>query len=96
MQNHNDGTIITSDTVLRKIYLSLYLKGLCVRERERERERVGDRTEMQHIDLPPTVLAITAFLSRSPRLLNRGPGGPLFWVLVFSTASCFQLVWSPN
>ena len=30
MWNHND-TIITSDTVLRKIYLSLYLKGLCER-----------------------------------------------------------------
>ena len=25
---------------------------------------------------PPTLLAITAFLSRSPGLLNRGPGGP--------------------
>ena len=31
MQNHNDDTIKTSDTVLRKIFLSLYLKGLCVR-----------------------------------------------------------------
>ena len=32
MQNHNDDAIIkTSDTFLRKIYLSLYLKGLCVR-----------------------------------------------------------------
>ena len=31
MQNHNDTIIKTSDTVLRKIYLSLYLKGLCVR-----------------------------------------------------------------
>ena len=30
IQNYND-TIITSDTVLRKIYLSYYLKGLCVR-----------------------------------------------------------------
>ena len=27
MHNHNDDTINTSDTVLRKIYLSLYLKG---------------------------------------------------------------------
>ena len=27
---HND-TIRTSDTVLRKIYISLYLKGFCVR-----------------------------------------------------------------
>ena len=31
MHNHDDDTIKTSDTVLRKIYLSLYLKGLCVR-----------------------------------------------------------------
>ena len=31
MQNHNDDTIKTSDTVFWKIYLSLYLKGLCVR-----------------------------------------------------------------
>ena len=31
MQNHNNDTIKASDTVLRKIYLSLYLKGLCVR-----------------------------------------------------------------
>ena len=44
MQNHNDDTIKTSDTVLRKIYLSLYLRGLCVKG-------VGDRTELQHIDL---------------------------------------------
>ena len=31
MRNHNNDPIKTSDTVLRKIYLSLYLKGLCVR-----------------------------------------------------------------
>ena len=31
IDNHNDDKIMTSDTVLRKIYLSLYLKGLCVR-----------------------------------------------------------------
>ena len=44
IQNHNDDTIKTSDTVLRKIYLSFYWKG-CVWE------GVGDRTELQHIDL---------------------------------------------
>ena len=38
-------------------------------------EGVGDRTELQHID-PPALLAITAFLSRSLGLLNRGPGVP--------------------
>ena len=29
---HNDTMKTTSNTVLRKIYLSIYLKGLCVRE----------------------------------------------------------------
>ena len=43
MQMHNNDTIKTSDTVLRKIYLSLYWKG-CVWE------GVGDRTELQHTD----------------------------------------------
>ena len=37
-------------------------------------EGVRDRTERQHID--PHSMAITAFLSRSPGLLNRGPRGP--------------------
>ena len=31
MQNHNDTIITSEDRVIRKIYLSLYLKGLCVR-----------------------------------------------------------------
>ena len=43
-----------------------------------------------------TLLGITAFLYRSPGLLNRGPGAQLLCVLVFSTASYLQLVWSPN
>ena len=56
----------------RKIYLSLYLKGFerfyCVR---------GElETEQNCKILTPTLMAITAFLSRSPGLLNRGPGGP--------------------
>ena len=41
--NHNNTIIKTSDTVLRKIFLSLYLK-VCVWE------GVGDRTELKHID----------------------------------------------
>ena len=64
---HSD-TIKTRDTVLRKIYLSLYLKGLCVRGSWRP-----NRTATYW---PPTLLAITAFLSRTPGLLNRAPGGP--------------------
>ena len=43
MQNHNNDTIKTSNTVFRKIYLSLYWKG-CVWE------GVGNQTELQHID----------------------------------------------
>ena len=68
VRKHNDNTIKTSDTVLRKIYLSLYLKGLCVRGSWRL-NRIATYW-------PPTLLAITAFLSRSPGLLNQGPGGP--------------------
>ena len=53
-------------------------------------------TEQNCNILTPTLLAITAFLSRSPGLLNRGPRAQPLWVLVFSSASCLQLVWSPN
>ena len=89
-------------------------------------------TEQNCNILTPTRLAVTAFLSRSPellnrepggpaslgagflyrvlsptrlipnwsdlqlQLLNRGPEGPLCWVLAFSTTSCLQLVWSPT
>ena len=117
MQNHND-TIKTSDTVLRKIYLSLYWKG-CVWE------GVGNRIELQHIDphsighnrvsfpfywvaQPGTwgpilsgtfshssIFSPTRLISKL-QLLNWGSEGPLCWVLAFSTASCLQLVWSPN
>ena len=87
MQNHNDDTIKTSDTVLRKIYLSLYLKGLCVR---------GSWRPNRTATYWPPVLWPSAFLSRSPGLLKRGPGVQPLWVLVFSTASYLQLVWFPT
>ena len=61
---HIDAIIKTSDTVLRKIYLSLYLKG-CVWE------GVGDRTELQYINPPPLLSPSALCLSRSPGLLNR-------------------------
>ena len=48
---------------VRKGYSRFY----CERELE---------TEQNCNILTPTLLAITAFLSRSPVLLNRGPGGP--------------------
>ena len=76
--------------------------------------------EQNYNILTPTLMAITAFLSRFPGLFNRGPrgpaslehvpyssifsptglisnysiggpGGPLCWMLVFSTASYLQL-----
>ena len=57
-------------------------------------EGVGDRTELQHID--PHSYGHQHFF---PVLLGCSTGGlgaqPL-WVLVFSTASYLQLVWSPT
>ena len=67
MQNHNDDTIKTCDTVLRKIYLTLYMKGLCVR---------GSWRPNRTATYWPPLLWPSAFLSRSPGLLNRGSGGP--------------------
>ena len=84
MQNHNDDTIKTSDTVLRKIYLSLYLKGR------------GSWRPNRTATFWPPLLWPSPFFSCSPGLLNRGPGAQPLWVLVFSTASYLQLVWSPT
>ena len=83
MQN----TIKTSDTVLRKIYLSLYWKG-CVWE------GVGDRTELQHID--PNSIGHNRVSFPLSWAAQPGAWGPLCWVLAFPTASCHQRVWSPN
>ena len=44
----------------------------------------------------PPLLWPSAFLSRSPGLLNWGPGAQPLWVLVTSTASYLQLIWSPT
>ena len=51
-------------------------------------------TEQNCNILIPTLLDITAFLSRSPVLLNRGPEAQPLCLLVFSTSSYFLLVWS--
>ena len=48
-------------------------------------------TEQNRNILTPSLLAITAFLSRSPGLLNRGPGGP-----ASLGAGFLYLVWSPT
>ena len=86
MQNHND-TIRTSDTVLRKIYLSLYWKG-CVWE------GVRDRTELQHID--PHSIGHNCVSFPFSWAAQPGAWGQALWVLVFSIASYLQLVWSPK
>ena len=88
VQNHNNDTIKTSVTVLRKIYLSLYLKGLCVRGSWRP-----NRTATYW---PPLYWPKQRFF---PVLLGCSTGdlgAQAFWVLVFSTASYLQLVWSPT
>ena len=64
-----------------------YSRFYCERELE---------TEQNCNILTLTLLTITVFLSRSLGLLNRGPEGPLCWVLAFSTTSCHQRVWSPK
>ena len=71
------------------MYLSLYLKRfVCVRGSWRP-----NRTATYW---PPLWWPSALCLSRSPGLLNRRPGGPLWWVRASSTASCHQPVWSPK
>ena len=83
-QRHNDN----DETVfLEKIYLSLYLKGLCVR---------GNWRPNRTATYCPPLLWPSVLLSRFPGLLDRRPGGSSCWVLAFSTASCHQRVWSPK
>ena len=60
----------TSDTVLRKIYLSLYLKGFCVCERELETEQNCDI-------LTPTLMVINVVSFSFSWCSTRGPGAQL-------------------
>ena len=54
-------------------------------------------TEQNCNILTSPLLWPSAFLSRSPGLLNRRPGGAaLCWVLAFSSTSCLQTLRSPN
>ena len=79
----------------RKIYFSLYLKGLCVRGELETEQR------LQHID-PPAPPAIAVCLFHSPGLLNWGPGAQhLCWELVptarsgtLTSSSELQLIWT--
>ena len=92
MQNHNDDRIKTSDTVLRKIYLSLYLIGLYVR---------GElETEQNCNILTPTLMAISVSFpfSRVAQPEARGPSsllGAIFSTGSFLNLSDLQTEWLP-
>ena len=91
MQNHNDNTIKTSDTSSLEKYTSHFIERV-VCERELEAEQNCNI-------LTSTLMAITACLSHSPGLLNRGPGGPasLGHVPHSSIFSPTDLrLWTPN
>ena len=106
MRNHNDDTIkTTSDTVLRKTYLSLYLKGLCVRGSWR-RNRTATYWSPHSIGHQRCVFLVLQGFSAGrwlslPHLVSKtrlvsknsigGPEGTFCWVLAFFTASCHQL-----
>ena len=74
MQKHSQHNKDNRTQFMRKIYLTLYSKGL---RKDYERVIVWEVSWRLNKDcniLTPTLLAIAAFLSRSPGLLNRGPG----------------------
>ena len=78
----------TSDILLWKIYLSLYLKGLCVRGSGRPNRTATywPSHSYGHQRFFPVLLGCS----------TGSLGAQLLWVLVFSTASYLQLVWTPN
>ena len=81
--------IKTCEDFFKKIYFSLYLKGfVCERELETEQNC--------NILTPPAPPDIAVCHSRSPGLLNRGPGGSASLGHVLIPASSHQLVWSPT
>ena len=53
-------------------------------------------TEQNCNILTPTLLAITAFFPVLLGCSTGAPGAQPLWVLVFSTASFLQLIWSPT
>ena len=89
MQNHNNKTIKTRDTVLRKIYHSLYLKGLCVRGSWRP-----NRTAT---DWPPPSYghnSVSFLFSWAAQLGAWGPS--LCWDMLLIPSSSLQLIWGPE
>ena len=90
MQNHNDTIIKTSEDFFKKNIPLTLLKGfVCVRGSWRLNKDCSILTS----PAPPD---ITVCRSRSPGLLNRGPGGPASLEHVLIPASSHQLVWYPN
>ena len=85
-QKHNGAMKTSGHTSLEK-YTTHLLKGFeryyCVR---------GElETEQNCNTLTTTLMAITAFISCSPGLLNRGPRGPALWDMVLIPAFSLQL-----
>ena len=85
---HIDAIINTSEDFFKKIYLSLYVKGLCERELETEQNC--------NIFPPPTLMAISVVSFSFSRAAQPEDWGPTPLGAGLSTASCLQLVWSPN
>ena len=93
---HIDVIIKTSEDFFKKIYLSLYLKGLkrvtqgfTVRGSWRPNKNCNILTS----PAPPDIAVCR---THSPGLLNRGPGSPASLGHALIPASSHQLVWSPN
>ena len=87
MQNHNNDTK-TSDTVLRKIYFSLYLKGLCMRGSWRP-----NRTATYW---PPHSYGHQPFFPVLQGYSTGGPGSQLSAGCWLFLPSCLQTLRSPN
>ena len=87
MQKHNHAIIDERTQFFRKIYLSLYLK---VFERVTKGFTVWKmswRLKRTATYWNPTLMTITAFLSRSPGLLNQGLGTQYLWDMVLIPVS---------
>ena len=67
MQKRNDAMKTSGHSSLEKYTSHFIERVVCERELE---------TEQNCNILTPTLMTITAFFSRSPGQLNRGPGGP--------------------
>ena len=87
--NEDDATQLRNTIYLSQytIYLSLYLKGLCVR---------GSWRPNRTATYWPPLLWPSAFLSRSPGLLNRRPGSPAVCCVLFSLQHHFSNTSDPQ